>query len=297
MEHGWEILKRTAGAWLADNAFKHSAALAFYTLFSMAPIAILAVAVAGAVLGDATAREELASVLRQVMGPDAARALHSAAERARPDQGAWWSTLLGVLLLVTAASTVFVQLQQSLNQIWRVTSKPSRSGFKVFLKTRLLSLALVLTIGFLLLVSLFASAAITALIRFAESVIPLPGAVLKAADLTVSLIVVTLLFALIFRILPDVKIAWRDVWKGALLTAVLFLVGRFIISSYLAYSSTASIYGAAGSLVVILLWVYYSSLILFFGVEFTRVRLEVLGIPVRTKDTAVRVRREIIEEE
>jgi membrane protein len=175
-------------------------------------------------------------------------------------------------------------------------AKPSRSSILVFLKSRILSFALVLTIGFLLLVSLVFSTLLTALLRYARDLVPVPPWVLAGADILIALIVFTVLFGMIFKVLPDVKLRWKDVWKGALLTAVLFTVGRYLISLYLSHFGPASTYGAAGALVAVIFWVYYSALILLFGAEFIKVYVRSRGYPIIPKKTAARVTRQIVEE-
>jgi membrane protein len=188
-------------------------------------------------------------------------------------------------------------MQISLNQFWGVVAKPSRSGVVVFLTTRLISLGLVLIIGFLLLTSLVISMAIAAVISYAEEWIPIPAVAVAAIDLALSLSVATLLFAMIFKVLPDVQLAWSDVWRGAFITAIFFVVGQYGISLYLTQTAPGSTYGAAGSLVVVLMWVYYSALILFFGAALTRVYIQQRGGRIIPKATAVRTRLEILEED
>ena len=197
---------------------------------------------------------------------------------------------------MVGATTVFAQMQDSMNAIWGVTAKPSRSGWIVLLVQRLISFAMVLTIGFLLLTSLILSTALTAAIHVTEVYWAVPPWVLRGVDLGLGLVVITLLFALLFKVLPDVKVSWREVWLGAFITAVLFSVGRLLIAMYLGYSTIASAYGAAGSLVALLMWIYFSCAILFYGAEFIRAYRLSHGSPVVPKETAVRVRREIIEE-
>jgi membrane protein len=187
-------------------------------------------------------------------------------------------------------------MQASLNQCWGVVARPSRSGLVVFLVTRLVSLGLVLVVGFLLLTSFVISTSIAALLQFAEGWIPVPPLVAAAADVTVSLFVATLLFAMIFKILPDVRLHWRDMWWGAFITALLFVGGQSLIAMYLTHTAPASTYGAAGSLVMVLMWVYYSSLILLFGAAWTRASIRMRGDRIVPKAMAVRVRMEILEE-
>ena len=208
----------------------------------------------------------------------------------------WARTAFGIALLIVGATTVFGQLQDSLNAIWGVIAKPSRSGWMVLLVQRLISFAMVLTVGFLLLTSLVLSTALTAAIHLAEDWLAVPPWLLRSADLVVGLVIITVLFALLFKVLPDVKLRWREVWRGAFVTAVLFSLGRLLIALYLGHSTIASTYGAAGSLAALLIWIYYSCAILCYGAEFIKVYRISHGLDVEPKETAVRVRRQIIEE-
>lgn len=286
-----------AKTWIAHNAFQHAAALAFYTLFSMAPILIIAVAVTGFIYGDQAAQGDIVGQFEDIMGAESAGALETAIAKSSLDNTGYFSTIMGVVLLAIGATTVFGQLQHSLNEIWCVAVKPTRSSLFILLKTRLLSLTLVLAIGFLLLVSLLLSTFVSAVIRFADERIAIPPALLGGADLVVSFVVITFLFGMIFKVLPDVRLHWRDVARGAVVTALLFIVGKFLISLYLSHTGTASTYGAAGSLVAVLMWVYYSSLILLFGAGFTRAYVEACNRTVVPKSTAVRIRQQIVGEE
>jgi membrane protein len=297
MKRWWRILAGTVQNWIADNAFKHAAAVSFYTLFSLSPIVIIAVSIAGAFYGEKAARGMLSEEIAGLVGEAAAVLVEAAVEESRPEKKGWIPTLIGIGTLVLGATAVFAQLQDSLNAIWSVAAKPSRSGFIVLLIRRLLSFALVLTVGFLLLVSLVITTAVTATITWTRNLMEVPPFIVTTADTLISLTVITVLFALIFKVLPDVQLRWRDVWKGALITALLFSVGRFGIAFYLGQSTLMSTYGAAGSLVAVLLWVYYSCLILLLGVEFTRTYLEASGRPPPPKAKAVRVRREVLREE
>lgn len=292
----WKILFQTGQNWVADNVFKHAAAVSFYTLFSLAPVVIIAVAVAGAVFGDDAAHGRLSQNLAGVLGPDAAAVVEKAVEGSRPETKGWLPTMIGFTTLVLGATAVFGQLQESLNAIWCVDAKPSRSGIVILLIRRLLSLALVLTVGFLLLVSLVLSTLVSALIQFAEHLMAVPPLALRLIDIVINLGVITALFGMIFKILPDVVLRWRDVAKGAFLTALLFSGGRYLISLYLGQSTVTSTYGAAGSLVAVLMWVYYSCLLVFFGAEFIRAYLEAAGRAPKLKSTAIRVRRVYVEE-
>ncbi len=282
--------------WLQSQAFIYAAALAFFTVFSIAPVMIVVVAMIGLVLGERAAQGELMEQLQQVLGPEAAEVVETAVINSQIEQSGIWPTLIGLVAIVAGATTVFAQMQQSLNQIWDVAPRPSRNSLWLFIKARVLSLTIVLAIGFVLMVSLLLSVAMRAIMNFAEQWLPIPGWSMLVVELGISLTVVTLLFAAIFKILPDVILGWRDVLAGALITAVLFTVGRSLIAMYLATTATASTYGAAGSLVVLLLWVNYSSLILLFGASITRAHLQARGKPVKPRNTAVLVHRELVEE-
>jgi membrane protein len=296
MRRWFRILVAAAKAWNADHAFKHSAAVSFYTLFSLAPITIIAVGVAGFFFGEEVAAKQFSTQMTQLVGPASAKVIREAmAANALRHEG-WLPSTVGVGLLIVGATTVFAQLQGSLNDIWGVIAKPCRSGWMVMIGRRLISFAMVLTMGFLLLTSLVLTTALTAAVQLADGWMPAGPDVLRVADLAVGLGVITVLFALLFKVLPDVQTGWREVWTGAFVTAVLFSVGRFAIALYLGHSAIASSYGAAGSLVALLIWIYYSCAILFFGAEFMRAHRLDRGMPVVPKATAVRVRREIVKE-
>jgi membrane protein len=291
-----DILVAASKIWLQSQAFIYAAALAFFTVFSIAPVMIVVVAIVGLVLGERAAQGELMGQLQQVLGPEAAEVVETAVVNSQIDQSGIWPTLIGVAAIVVGATTVFAQMQQSLNQIWDVAPRPSRNSLWLFIKARLLSLTIVLAIGFVLMVSLLLSVVLRAVIAFAEQWLPVPGVAMVGLEVGVSLTVITLLFAAIFKILPDVVLAWRDVLIGALITAVLFTVGRSLIAIYLANAATASTYGAAGSLALLLLWVNYSSLILLFGAAITRAHLQARGRYARPRNSAVLVHRELVEE-
>ena len=293
--HG-RLLLKAAKSWAADNAFQHSAALAFYMLFSFAPLLIIAITVTGLFFGEEAAQGQLVGTLEEWMGPEGAAALESTIAESHPDQSGWFSSIVGFCLLGLGATTVFGQLQKSLNGIWKVTANPRKSGILLLIKTRLLSLTLVLTIGFLLLVSLMFTAVLSAIIRFANEYIPLPVILLQLTDIGLSLIIISLLFAAIFKVLPDVKLPWREALTGSFITAILFILGKYLISLYITHTGATSAYGAAGSLVAILIWVNYSGLILFFGVQVTKAYAEDRGIPIHPKATAVRMCYQIVEE-
>ena len=291
-----QLLKDAAKRWSDHDAFQHAGALAYCTLFSLAPLVIILVAIVGAVYGEDAASGEISAAITDLIGAQAALAVEEAVRRSRLEEAGIMPTLLGIGALVFGATTVFAQMQSSLNQFWDVRAKPTRSGLLTFLTVRLLYLSMVLIIGFLLLTSFVLSVAITGVIEYADHWIPVPPVVIAAIDLAVSLSVTTLLFGMIFKVLPDVRMRWSDVWRGALITAVLFAIGKYLISFYLTHVAPASTYGAAGSLVLVLLWVYYSSLILFFGTCLAAVTILRRDGRVTPKKTAVRTSVVIQEE-
>ncbi len=293
---GWLRIAIGAGKhWVEHSAFKHSAAVSFYTLFSLAPITVISLTIAGFFFGRDAASAQFTEQMRQLIGPGAASVIEQTALSSQAEHRGWVSTLVGIVLLLVGATTVFAQLQESLNEVWSVRSKPTRNSIVVLLITRLISFAMVVTIGFLLLVSLILSTAMKSAVGYLDDHMPIPPALLQAADLGIGLAVITILFALIFKVMPDVEVRWREIWRGAFLTAILFSVGRFLIALYLAKSDIASIYGTAGSLVALLMWVYYSCAILIYGAEFTRAHREHRGLPIVPKPNAVLVREQIIE--
>ncbi|GGW55994.1 YihY/virulence factor BrkB family protein [Alishewanella tabrizica] len=296
VRHWLGILGAALQHWLGSQAFIYAAALAFFTVFSIAPILVVVVAVVGLVIGESAVQGELFAQLEDTLGADAAGVVQTAVVNSQIDQSGFLPALVGIIATIIGATTVFAQMQQSLNQIWDVAPRPKRNNLWVFIKSRLLSLTIILAIGFILLVSLLLSVALRGVMAFAEEWLPVPGWAMVGTELILSLLVVTLLFASMFKILPDVVLSWRDVLLGAFITAILFTIGRSFISVYLAYTATASAYGAAGSLALLLLWVNYSSMILLFGAAFTRAHLEGRGKPIRPKSTAVCVHRELIED-
>ena len=295
--HGLTLLKAAVQLWSAKSAFQHAGALAFYTLFSLAPLLIILIAITGVVFGQEAASGEIAAQIEGLIGPQAAEAVEAAIRRSRVDEAGFVPSAMGIAALLFGATTVFAQMQTSLNQFWGVTARPSRSGITVFLATRFVSFGLVLIIGFLLLTSFAISTSIAAIIRFAENWIPIPVPLVTALDLGISLLVATLLFAMILKVLPDVRLQWHDTWQGGFITAAMFVGGQSLIALYLARIAPSSTYGAAGSLVMVLLWVYYSSLILFFGAALTRVRIQLRGGRIVPKPTAVLTRVELLEAE
>ena len=276
----WGVLKAAGLEWTRDKIPQLGAALAFYSVLSIAPLLIIAIAVAGMVFGQEAASGQLDAQIRELVGKEGAEAVKDMLANAQKPSEGILAGVVGVVTLLVAASGVFGQLQDSMNTIWEVEPKPGR-GIWGLIKDRFLSLSMVFGIGFLLLVSLILSSVLGALGGAFEGVLPVPAALLQGVELVVSLTVVTLLFAMIYKFLPDVEIAWGDVWVGSVITALLFTVGKFAIGLYLGRSSFGSAYGAAGSLVVLLVWIYYSSQILFFGAEFTKAYANQKGSRIR----------------
>lgn len=266
----WKLLKETVTEWSDDGASTRAAALAYYTIFSIAPMILIATAVAGAIFGEDAARGEIHRQLQGLVGETSAKVIEQMVDSAaQPGRGAI-ATVIGVVVLIFAATGAFSELQSALNAFWGA-KPPKLNGALAFVRVRVLSFAMVLCIGFLLVVSLISSAVISAigtwLTRYSESW----TTAIQWVNQGISFAGITLLFALIYKVLPDRKIEWGDVWLGALVTSVLFNLGKLGIALYLAKGSVASSYGAAGSLAVLLVWVYYSSMILFLGAEFTEV--------------------------
>lgn len=272
--------------WREHKASKMAAALAYYTVFSLAPILVISVAVAGLVFGQQAAEGRIVGQISGLVGQQSAEALQAMIAAARAPSSSILATVLGLATLLFGATGVFGELQDSLNTVWGVKPKPGR-GLLRMLETRFVSFTMVLGTGFLLLVALVVSAGIAALGSWVGGLLPFPELVMQLLNTAVSLAVVTLLFAMMFRVLPDVDIGWRDVWVGALFTAVLFTLGKLAIGLYLGKSSLGTSYGAAGALVVILVWVYYSAQILFFGAELTRAWTYLHGSRVAPDEDAV----------
>jgi membrane protein len=265
------LLQETALAWYTDRGMRLGAALAFYTLFSLAPLLIIVIAVAALAFGRELAQTQLVQQIEAFVGAEGARVIQSTIENAsRPSSGAV-ATLVGLAMLLFGATVVFSELQDALNTIWKVPSTPRRGMMLRLIWHRFLSFVMVLAIGFLLLLSIIANSVLTAVMQLFGDILPRPVDWLRTANFIFSFGLVTLLFAMIYKVLPNLDIAWGDVLVGAVATAVLFMVGKFLIELYLGYSSIASVYGAAGSLVILLMWIYYSAQILYVGAEFTKV--------------------------
>jgi len=265
----WDLIRKSVIAWVDDYAPSMGAALAYYTLFSLAPLLIIAIAVAGLFFGEEAARGEIVEQIQGLIGRDGALAVQGLLKSASEPAKDILAAVVSIITLVIGATTVFGELQSDLDRIWRVPAAVNESGIWSLLRTRLLSFGLALGLGFLLLVSLLVSAAIVGFGKWSYGVFAGQEAYLHSLNFGISFAITTLLFAMIYKIMPRARIAWRDVWVGAAVTAVLFEVGKLLISVYLGSTGVASGFGAAGSLVVLLVWVYFSAQIFLLGAEFT----------------------------
>ncbi|MBT9552653.1 MAG: YihY/virulence factor BrkB family protein [Hydrogenophaga sp.] len=265
----WRLLKSTVNAWLDDYAPSMGAALAFYTLFSIAPLLLIVISVAGFFFGEAAARMEIFAQISQLVGEDSATTLDTVLVSLDQPAASAVGMLVGLGTLLVGATSVFVELQNAMDRIWQVPPRPDFSGVRDFFRVRLLSLGLVLGIGFLLMVSLVLSALMAALGKWWAPWFGEFAVVADAVNFGVTLAFITAVFAMIYKWMPRTHVAWGDVWIGALFTALLFTVGKTLIGLYIGRSAVASVFGAASSLVVLLLWVYYSAQIFLLGAEFT----------------------------
>ena len=288
MQSYWKTLKRTVTEFVEDNVLRLSAALAYYSVFSLAPLLVICVAVAGAFLGEEAVRGELSDQLKSSLGASGAFAVQEMVAQARKPEANVWVSIGGFAMLFVGASGLFGQLQDALNTVWGVKQKPGR-GVAGILKDRFLSFLMVLGTGFLLLISMVLSAVLQAMGKWVGEMADLPPEMWAVASELASFAVVVLLFAAIFKVLPDVQVRWEHVWIGAIFTAALFVAGKSAIAWYLGREATASSYGTAGSLALVLLWVYYSSIILLFGAEFTQVWAKRQGEEIRPDRDAVAV--------
>jgi membrane protein len=280
------LLKETFAEWNNDKASRLAAALAYYTVFSLAPLLIIAIAIAGAVFGEEAARGEIVTQIQSLVGKEGAQFIETAIENASKPETGSIASIISVVVLLFGASGLFAQLQDALNTIWEVQPKPNL-GLWTIIRTRFLSFTMVLGVGFLLLVSLILSAGLAGVVNFFGHLLPGVGFLLQLTNFILSFVVTTVLFGLIYKVLPDAKITWSDVWIGAIITSLLFSIGRFLLGLYLGNSSFGSTYGAAGSAVIILAWVNYAAQILFFGAEFTQVYARRFGSQIVPDKNAI----------
>lgn len=282
----WKLLKDTFNAWSNDKVPRHGAALAYYTVLSLIPLLVVLIAMIGVVFGQEAGQGYILDQIQNLVGPQSAEAIKEMIQRASEPSTGIIAATLALVTLLFGATSVFAQLQDSLNSIWGVKPKEGR-GLWGLIQDRFLSFAALLGTGFLLLVSLSLSAALSAVGKWMGGWLPAPELVLQGGELILSLSVITGLFAMIFKLLPDARVAWSDVWTGAALTALFFTIGKFAIGLYLGKSDVGTAYGAAGSLVIVLIWVYYSSQILLFGAEFTQVYANRVGARIVPSENAI----------
>ena len=264
------IFRRALAGWWNDDVPRLGASLAYYTLFALAPILVVAIAIGGLIFGPEAVRGEIVGQIKGLIGREGAEAVQSMLEGASKRSTSIAATAAGIVTFFLGATGAFLELQTALNTIWRVKPKADGSYWRLLLMQRVISFGLVVALGFLLVTSLLVSAALTAIHTYMGNTFPGVVILWEALNVIVSLGVITLLFAMIYKVLPDVKLAWSDVWVGALVTAGLFTIGKSLIGLYLGTSGFSSSYGAAGSVIVLLVWVYYSSQIILLGAEFTR---------------------------
>lgn len=284
----WSLLKATAVEWWNDNTFRLAASLAFYTIFSLTPIIIIAIGIAGIFLGRERATQEVVGQMQSLIGAQGGAAIAQMATEIPDEQSGWRAVIIGAITVIIGSTVVFAELQSALNQIWDVQVRTDRHFLIALIRDRVQSFALALAVGFLLLVSLVASALITATTRYLQQLTPETPWIWGFGNTIISFSAAMFLFGLIYKYLPDVRITWADVAIGAAVTAVLFTIGKHAIGVYLGRLAVASTYGAAGSFVLFLLWVYYSALICFFGAEFTAVYARRYGSKIHPQEHALR---------
>jgi membrane protein len=285
----WKVLVATFSGFIDDNGLKLSASLAYYTVFSLAPLLILVISLAGLFFGQDAAANRLYPQIARYVGSPAAVQIQDMLKSMALSGKTVTAVTISVITLVVGASSIFIEIQDSLNMIWRVKAKPKKGWVKM-LQNRFLSFSLIISLGFLLLASLVVNFLMDALSSQLTRFLPhVTGMLFKGINLGITLLVISTLFAIIFKVLPDVKIRWKDVRSGAIFTAILFMLGQYGISIYLHYAAQSSAYGAAGSLILILLWIYYTAAILYIGAEFTQVYAEAVGCKIQPAEYAVAV--------
>jgi membrane protein len=278
----WDLLSETYKEWREDNAQTLGAALAFYTTFSMAPLLIIVIAIFGVILGRQTVQLEILRRAQELIGTQGADAVKMMLEAAyRPGTGLP-ATIIGAVVILIGATSAMVMLKHALNLMWGAQPNP-KAPILNLIKERLLSFVMILVIGSLLVLSLLLSIVLSFLTGFLQNLMPVPIFLIEMADLVFSLLLITLLFAVVFKVLPDADIAWTDVWFGSAITAILFTLGKFLFGLYLGRSTIRSAYGAASSLAIILIWVYYSAQVFFIGAEFTQVYANRYGRRVKPR--------------
>ncbi|MDV6168179.1 YihY/virulence factor BrkB family protein [Flavobacterium sp. DG1-102-2] len=295
LTNAFKILKNTFTGFMADKGLKLSASLSYYTLFSLAPLLLLIISLAGVIFGQTASEGRIFDEINGLIGAEAATQVQQIIRNLQLSGKSTLSAIIGAITLVIGATTVFGEIQDSINMIWRVKAKPKRGWLKM-LKDRLLSGSIIVGLGFLLIVSLIINGALMALNEILRSYFPdLTIILINIANIVISFAVITVLFGVIFKVLPDAKIAWKDVRAGAFFTALLFMLGRYLIGIYIETTAAGSPYGAAGSIIVILLWIYYTAAILYFGAEYTREYACFKGARIQPAEYAVYVEQKETE--
>jgi len=293
----WKVIVATFAGFINDNGLKLSASLAYYTVFSIAPLIILLISITSLVLRHYNFNDTVYAQIQHFMGKDAALQLQEIVTHLALSGKTGTALIAGVVILLLGASSMFIEIQDSLNIIWRVKAKPKKGWLKL-LQNRFLSFSLIIGLGFLLLASLIVNIAVNALSERLVHFFPAVTVTLfDLINLAITLIVIAVLFSIIFKFLPDVKIKWRDVRSGAIFTALLFMLGQYLIGMYLKYTAQGSAYGAAGSIIIILVWIYYTAAILFIGAEFTQVYAEAIGSSIEPAEYAVHIEQTEVEQE
>ncbi|MCB0578755.1 MAG: YihY/virulence factor BrkB family protein [Phaeodactylibacter sp.] len=293
----WKVLKGSIQRFLKEDIFTHAAGLAYYTIFALPPMLMVILFTTTIFYDRTTMRRTIFGEISSLVGPESARSLATTLDRIGLFEGSWWASAISIAVLVFTSTTVFVTIQNALNRIFGVKPKPKTKGWLKMIRDRLISFALLLSIAFILIVSLVLTALISALGDYLSRFVPEVSIVIATvASELFPFLIITALFGLIFRYLPDVEIHWKDTIVGALVTSFLFLIGKFLISFYIANSQAANLYEAAGSVMVILLWVFYASIIFLFGGAFTRVYIEEKRGEIAPNSFSVKVRQKIIEE-
>jgi membrane protein len=291
------IIKAAFKGFGDDMALKYSASLAYYTVFSLAPLLLLVISVAGLILGKEAIQGQIFNEINGIVGNEAAKQIQDMIKNLEMSGKSTISVIIGAVTLIIGATTVFGEIQESINLIWKVKPKPKKGWVKL-LKDRLLSGSIIVTLGFLLLVSFVINGLLLALSEKLKTFLPdVTVLFFEGLNVVISFVVITVLFGVIFKVLPDAKIRWKDVRSGAIFTAILFMIGRLVIGIYISTSGTSSTYGAAGSLIVILLWVYYTAAILYFGAEFTRAYADFNGVQIEPAEFAVHIEQTEVEKD
>ena len=296
LKRAWKILKNTGSNFSEQNVMGHSAAIGFYTIFSLPSLLIIVIYIASMAFGEEAVRGELENQIGNVVGESSAKEIQKIIENAKVSEKETFATVIGIGALLFGATTVFMSIQNALDEIWQVKPKPQGIGILNYLLNRLLSFAMVVSFGFLLIVSLILDTLLVIFSNYIQALFSNMGLYLiQGINFMISLGILSLMFTLIFKVLPDVKIRWKEAWVGAFATTILFIIGKYLISFYMANSSLDSTYGAAGSIIIIFVWVYYSAVILLFGAVFTHVYTMEYNKKISLKSNTVRIEKKEVE--